>query len=300
MTEQQSKIFDSETPLPDDALYARQKRLLGFESRYNRIHNQLRLLLNSGKLKSWGAMFHKNDLPICNLVTEQYPLVIFYGDVGTGKTATAECIANMLARAPGAEDSILFKISNRVRGSGKVGEMGTLVNQAFSEVIKSAGKNRRGILIIDEGDSLASSRTQEHSHHEDKVAVNTLIQCIDDLRKYEGRIVVFLCTNRLSALDAALIRRAAVVEEFSRPSDAERLALLSMDLEGLGLTAQQMAGLVKATGPGDAAPGWTFSDIRTRLYPAALARAFPDYPLSYEIILQTALSLKPSPVMEDR
>lgn len=297
---QQNKIFDSETPLPDGHLLSRQKTLLGFDNRYSKIRNQLRLLLNLGKLESWGVKFHQNNLPICSLVSDQYPLVIFHGDVGTGKTATAECVANMLAKDSGAEDSILFKISNRVRGSGKVGEMGTLINQAFAEVIKSAGKNRRGILIIDEGDSLASSRTQEHSHHEDKVAVNTLIQCIDDLRKYQGRIVVFLCTNRLSVLDAALIRRAAVVEEFSRPSDAERLALFDMDLQGLDLSPQQKGVLVKATGPNEGKPGWTFSDIRTRLYPAALAKAFPDKPLSYEIILQTAISLKASPVMEDR
>ena len=282
MMNQQNKIFDSETPLPDGHLLSRQKTLLGFDNRYSKIRNQLRLLLNLGKLESWGVKFHQNNLPICSLVSDQYPLVIFHGDVGTGKTATAECIANMLAKDSGAEDSILFKISNRVRGSGKVGEMGTLINQAFAEVIKSAGKNRRGILIIDEGDSLASSRTQEHSHHEDKVAVNTLIQCIDDLRKYQGRVVVFLCTNRLSVLDAALIRRAAVVEE------------------GLGLSPQQKGVLVKATGPNEGKPGWTFSDIRTRLYPAALAKAFPDKPLSYDIILQTALSLKASPVMEDR
>lgn len=300
MMNQQNKIFDSETPLPDGHLLSRQKTLLGFDNRYSKIRNQLSLLLNLGKLESWGVKFHQNNLPICSLVSDQYPLVIFHGDVGTGKTATAECVANMLAKDSGAEDSILFKISNRVRGSGKVGEMGTLINQAFAEVIKSAGKNRRGILIIDEGDSLASSRTQEHSHHEDKVAVNTLIQCIDDLRKYQGRIVVFLCTNRLSVLDAALIRRAAVVEEFSRPSDAERLALFDMDLQGLGLSPQQKGVLVKATGPNEGRPGWTFSDIRTRLYPAALAKAFPDKPLSYEIILQTAISLKASPVMEDR
>lgn len=300
MMNQQNKIFDSETPLPDGHLLSRQKTLLGFDNRYSKIRNQLRLLLNLGKLESWGVKFHQNNLPICSLVSDQYPLVIFHGDVGTGKTATAECVANMLAKDSGAEDSILFKISNRVRGSGKVGEMGTLINQAFAEVVKSAGKNRRGILIIDEGDSLASSRTQEHSHHEDKVAVNTLIQCIDDLRKYQGRIVVFLCTNRLSVLDAALIRRAAVVEEFSRPNDAERLALFDMDLQGLGLSPQQKGVLVKATGPNEGKPGWTFSDIRTRLYPAALAKAFPDKPLSYEILLQTALSLKSSPVMEDR
>lgn len=57
-----------------------------------------------------------------------------------------------------------------------VGEMGTLLAEAFRKVILSAGKTRRAILIIDEGDSLGASRTQDHSHHEDKVAVNTLIQ----------------------------------------------------------------------------------------------------------------------------
>ena len=77
------------------------------------------------------------------------------------------------------------------------------------------------MLIIDEGDSLAATRAQEHSHHEDKVAVNTLIQCIDDLRRLGGRVVVFLCTNRLSVLDAALQRRAAIVEEFIRPDEGE-------------------------------------------------------------------------------
>ena len=71
-------------------------------------------------------------------------------------------------------------------------------------------------IIIDEGDSIAASRTQDHSHHEDKVAVNTLIQAIDDLRRFKGRISVILCTNRLAALDPALQRRAAIVEEFPR------------------------------------------------------------------------------------
>ena len=85
-----------------------------------------------------------------------------------------------------------------------VGEMGTLIAEAFRKVIQSAGKSRRAILIIDEGDSLGASRAQDHSHHEDKVAVNTLIQGVDDLRQYGGRIVVILCTNRLSVLDAAL------------------------------------------------------------------------------------------------
>lgn len=297
---QTSKIFDSQIPLPDTGLSLRQHSLLGFDDRFKRTHDQLRLLLNLGKLESWSSQFHRQKLPLINLVSEQYPLVIFHGDVGTGKTATAECMANLLAKESRSEDSVLFKLSNRVRGSGRVGEMGTLITQAFAEVTQAAGKTRRGILIIDEGDSLAASRTQEHSHHEDKVAVNTLIQCIDDLRQYQGRIVVFLCTNRLSVLDAALLRRAAVVEEFARPSDKERLALFEMDLKGLNFSPEKLGVLVKATGPREGRPGWTFSDIRTRLYPAALAKAFPESPLTFEILLETAIAVMPSPVMEDR
>lgn len=149
----------------------RAKTLLGFDARYRKIHDQLRLLLNLGELENWSKAQHKKKLLLCDPDAEQYPLVIFHGDVGTGKTAMAECIANRLAKESRTEDALLFKLSNRVRGSGKVGEMGTLLTQAFHEVVQAAGKGRRAFLIIDEGDSLAASRNQEHSHHEDKVAV---------------------------------------------------------------------------------------------------------------------------------
>ena len=296
----QPSIFDGKLPLPDSSLAAREKTLLGFDGRYRKIHDQLRLLLNLGELGAWSQTKHKKKLLLCDLVAEQYPLVIFHGDVGTGKTATAECIANRLAKESRTEDALLFKLSNRVRGSGKVGEMGTLLTQAFHEVVQAAGKARRAFLIIDEGDSLAASRNQEHSHHEDKVAVNTLIQGVDALRRFGGRIVVFLCTNRLSVLDPALQRRAAIVEEFTRPDDSERQALLTMDLEGVGLTEREIKELVTATGPRSKQPGWTFSDIRTRLYPAALAQAFPDRALTHKDLIDVANALRPSPVMEDK
>lgn len=296
----QPSIFDSEIPLPSEALAKREKTLLGFSARYARVHDQLRLLLNVGGLRDWNLKYHGGKLAICDLVAEQHPLVIFHGDVGTGKTAMAECIANKLVAEAKSEDSILFKLSNRVRGSGMVGEMGTLIAEAFRKVIQSAGKNRRAILIIDEGDSLGASRAQDHSHHEDKVAVNTLIQGVDDLRQYGGRIVVILCTNRLSVLDAALRRRAAIIEEFKRPSDEERRQLFQMDLAGLDLSSTQMSELVAATGARGSNPPWTFSDIRTRLYPVALAKAYPQEPLRFEHLRSVTAILHASPVMEDR
>jgi SpoVK/Ycf46/Vps4 family AAA+-type ATPase len=296
----QQTAFDSKTILSDITLTARESSLLGFEQRYARVHDQLRLLLNLPDLPAWSKQFHKTTLPLVDLVSEQYPLVIFYGDVGTGKTATAECIANRLARESRCEDPLLFRLSNRVRGSGRVGEMGTLLTQAFAEVVQSAGKNRRAFLVIDEADSLGSVRSQEHSHHEDKVAVNTLIQCVDDLRRFSGRVVVFLCTNRLSVIDPALLRRAAIVEEFTRPGDNERFQLLSGDLEGTGITAAELSKLVSLTGPKPNQPGWTYSDIRTRLYPTAMAKAFPSRAVCAADFLSAAALLRPSPVMEDK
>jgi len=296
----QPSIFDAETVLPNDALTAKEKTLLGFEARHTRVQDHLRLLLHLDELRAWNKKHHGGKLSLCELVAEQYPLIIFHGDVGTGKTATAECIANRLVTETRTEDSILFKLSNRVRGSGKVGEMGTLIVEAFHQITQSAGKGRRAILIIDEGDSLASSRSQDHSHHEDKVAVNTLIQCVDDVRRFGGRVVVFLCTNRLSVLDPAVQRRAAVVEEFKRPTADERRALFLMDLAALLLNPKQISSLVSATGERDGFPTWTYSDIRTRLYPAALAKAFPNEPLTFEHLQAAVASLRPSPVVEDR
>ncbi|WP_260958492.1 AAA family ATPase [Pseudomonas citri] len=293
-------VFDTETVLPDRQLSARETGLLGFSKRYDRVYKQLRLLLDLGHLDAWSKDYHHGVLPICSLVADQYPMVIFHGDVGTGKTAMAECIANRIVRESSTEDSVLLKLSNRVRGSGKVGEMGTLLTQVWAEVAEAAGKNRRAILLIDEGDSIAASRSQSQSHHEDKVAVNTLIQGVDEMRKYNGRVVVFLCTNRLSVLDAALQRRAAIVEEFRRPDSEERKALFEMDLQGMRLTDNQFQELAVLTGAQADRPGWTYSDIRTRLYPAALSLAYPDRALTFKDLKDTISSLRPSPVMEDK
>ncbi len=299
---QTPSVFNSEILLPDPDLTKRAATLLGFEERYARVRDRLQLFLRLSELPNWSKTHHGGIIPLCDLIAEQYPLVVFHGDVGTGKTVTAECIANRLVNEAGeaADESMLFKLSTRVRGGGKVGEMGTLITQAFHDVVRAAGKNRRAILIIDEGDSLAAKRTQEHSHHEDKVAVNTLIQHVDDLRQYRGRVLVFLCTNRLNVLDAALLRRAALVEPFNRPADSDRLKLFRQDLAGLGIDERGLANLTAATAQrSDGTPPWTFSDIRTRLYPAALAKAFPDQPLTLQQLLDAAKEITPSPVMED-
>ncbi|MDV7427740.1 ATP-binding protein [Acinetobacter baumannii] len=293
-----STVFEVKADLPIKQLDDLANSLLGFDARYSRIKKQVQLLLQADELEHWSKQKHGKKLAVIQLLADQYPLAIFHGDVGTGKTANAEAIVNRLARDAKIEDALLFKLSNKVRGTGKVGEMGTLISQAFDEITRSIGSgNGRAFLIIDEGDSLGASRSQEHSHHEDKVGVNTLIQAIDDLRKHGGRIFAILCTNRLAALDAAVLRRAAIVEEFVRPSNEERQELFTKDLSDIGLSEQDIAELVSATAPHGEEPGWTYSDIRTRLYPTAVSLAFPDSALSITHFHEALSNLKPSPIM---
>jgi len=181
-----------------------------------------------------------------------------------------------------------------------VGQMSTLINQAFQVITEQAGKARHVFLIIDEADSLAGDRGFAQSHHEDKVAVNTLIQKIDEMRRFAGRILIFLCTNRFRALDPAIVRRAGRIETFSRPSEGERRALFEMDLAGLELSDKEIGKLVSLTGPAadDGRPGFTFSDLRTRLVPEALSLAFPDRPLKAQDLLDAAAALQPSPAVD--
>jgi hypothetical protein len=50
----------------------------------------------------------------------------------------------------------------------------------------------------------------------------------------------------------------------------------------LALPPSQITHLVEATGERTGRPAWTYSDIRSRLYPAALAKAYPNDPLRFD------------------
>ena len=293
-----SSLFELELDLPNNAIAGSTSRLIGFETRYQRIYRDLRLMADPEEVRAWSKKYHHKELAVCTVVADRYPLVIFAGDVGTGKTVTAEGVCDRLAR-DAKREAMLFKLSTRVRGSGKVGEMSSLLNEAFEAVVKQAGKSRHAFLIIDEGDSLTSSRDTAQSHHEDKVAVNTIIQKVDDLRRHSGRVLVFLCTNREAALDPAIVRRAARTETFDRPNDAEREELLRADLNGINVTDQVIRELVQLTGPHNGRPAFTFSDLRSKLLPDALCRAFPTRALTADDLLQAAKEVRSSPVVKN-
>jgi SpoVK/Ycf46/Vps4 family AAA+-type ATPase len=108
-------------------------------------------------------------------------------------------------------------------------------------------------------------------------------------------VLVIMCTNRARALDPAVLRRAAVIFHFSRPDEPQRHAVLAAALAGTGIDTEAISKLAAITGPADDRPGFTYSDLTQRLIPAAILTAFPDKPLTADILLAAAASIDPTP-----
>lgn len=290
-----TNIFDTIIELPSKQALDSSAHLIGFESRFNKVFNNLKLLIDTDGLKNWSEKHYGESIPIVNLILDKYPLVIFEGDVGTGKTASAMGIADRITREL-KKDGFFIKLSTRVRGEGLHGQMGNLVNEAFERLKKEAGKNRIAFLLIDEADAIATTRATLQMHQEEKSAVNTLIQKIDDIRELKGRAVVILSTNRIHFIDEAIVRRAGVIIKFDRPDMEERKKLFTNDLAGSNINDEELTTLAEMTGPEkNDGLGFSFSDLRLRVLPEAIAKVYPDLPLTFEVIHETINTLTPSP-----
>jgi AAA+ superfamily predicted ATPase len=290
-----TSVFDNNLELPNEGINSRTLRLIGFEKKFNRISGNLKLLLDHEGLVKWSRKFHKVELPIISQLTDRYPLVIFSGDSGTGKTVTAEGIADRMTREL-KKEGFFLKLSTRVRGEGLHGQMGNLVNNAFTELKTQAGKKRLAFLLIDEVDAIATTRSTLQMHQEEKAAVNTLIQKIDEIRELKGRAIIFMTTNRLHFIDEAIVRRAAVVLQFERPDDEERIELFEKNLKGMNLNSSQIKNLSGLTGPTkNNGVGHSFSDIMLKILPEAISACYPDKPLSFELLTETIKKINPSP-----
>ena len=288
-------IFDNTIELPNLEIQERTKKLVGFQSKYKRIYSNLKLLLDQEGLQEWSRKFHNTELPVITHLREKYPLIILAGDAGTGKTVAAESIADEMVRELKKEGYFL-KLSTRVRGEGLHGQMGNLVNDAFAELKVQAGKKRIAFLLIDEADAIATTRSTLQMHQEEKAAVNTLIQKIDEIRDLKGRAVVFMSTNRLHFIDEAILRRAAIILEFTRPNKEERKELFSVCLDGLDLKDEELSTLADLTGEEkNNGIGFSYSDLRLKVLPEAIASVFPDAPLTFDILIDTVSKIKPSP-----
>lgn len=297
------ELFEQVLEFPDPVAQERLAALVGIDEIKARVVDEACLLLDPQVLHRWSEKHHGRMTRAAEEVTRRTPLLVFAGDVGTGKTELAETFCDAVARTMKV-DVTLYPLSLSARGKGAVGEMTTLLTGAFSIVREAAtkdrdskGRVRRGVvLLVDEGDALAQSRDLAQMHHEDRAGVNALIRGIDQLRSDQLPVLTVLCTNRPDALDPAVVRRAAHVFRFARPDDAQRRLLLSQLLEGCNVSPDEVEKLVSLTRGGRSAPyGCTYSDIRQRLVPEAVLDAVArDVPLTGSRIIELTENFDPT------
>jgi SpoVK/Ycf46/Vps4 family AAA+-type ATPase len=279
-----TNLFETVLTFPDSSMQERYAALCGLDEVKAHLNKEAETLLRPDLLEKWSKDKHGTHLAAIDLLRRRPPLIIFAGDVGTGKTELATTFADPLAREMNL-DIELYNLSLRARGSGAVGEMTRLISDAFGQIRAhspkhpAAGKKPTGaaVLLIDEADALAQSREMAQMHHEDRAGVNALIRGIDDLANAKLPVLVIMCTNRLSALDPAVRRRAAAIFEFKRPGLALRKKMLTDQLAGAGMSASDISALADALGEAKSRDyGFTFSDISQRLIPAIVLAAYPD------------------------
>jgi len=300
-------LFEPVLEYPDEDARRRYAGLVGLDAVKERLVKETIIRLAPDQLADWSRRHHGGTVPAAAALVDRPPVFILAGDVGTGKTELAETFGDPLARTIGIP-VFTYRLSLAARGTGLVGEITTLVRDAFATIATEAKRARTTgtarsafILVIDEADALAQSREHGQMHHEDRAGVNALIRGIDDLARDRLPAVVVLCTNRLAAIDPAVQRRSAEPFLFSRPDAAQREAVLRAYATGTDTTDADITELVKLTGPNNGTPGFTYSDLTQRLVPAAVLAAFPDAPLTGAGLLAAARETRPTPSFrEDR
>lgn len=300
-------LFEHRLTYPDVDAQDRLSRLVGLDEHKARLTKTLALLVNPTGLEAWAERHHPNANAVVKAVLRRPPLVVLAGDVGAGKSELAETIGDAVARQEKIEVTLL-PMSLSARGQGRVGEMTQLLSTAFEYTSEEAHKLRstsgkaRGavILLVDEADALAQSREAAQMHHEDRAGVNAFIRGIDRLGRGRLPAAVIMSTNRLTALDPAVRRRAADILVFERPNKEQRHAVLDEPLSQLGCTKQQIESVVSATGAlKGRSYGFTFSDLTQRLLPSIVLEAYPSNAVNPARAIEIARAMAPTPPFQE-
>ncbi|GGA40785.1 AAA family ATPase [Dyella nitratireducens] len=299
-------LFDQRVEFPHILAKQRYQQLVGLDQHKDRLSKILTMLVHPAALNAWFETYHPGAQELRTTILRRPPLVILAGDVGSGKTELAETTGDAIARQHGKAITLL-PLSLSSRGQGRVGEMTQLITTAFDQAIEEARRYRSAkgasggvIFLVDEADALAQSREIAQMHHEDRAGVNAFIRGVDRIANAQLPIAVIMCTNRLSALDPAVRRRAADILAFERPNDAQREHVLTDRLGNLGFSSTDVKRLVQVTGHDRPEQiGFTFSDLTQRLIPAIVLDAFPHRQVTATRALEIARTMAPTPRFQD-
>jgi SpoVK/Ycf46/Vps4 family AAA+-type ATPase len=279
---------------PTDEARARYGRLVGIDAQKGELLDYLTRVFDPGHLARWQKKHHAKGLTLLQRIESRPPFVILAGDVGCGKTALATSVGAIIAEKLDKR-VVTLETPSDIRGGGLVGQLSERVTAAFDEARVEMGQNM-GILVIDEGDDLGTSRAQMQAHHEDRAGLNVLIKEIDRLARDRVPLVAILITNRANALDPALVRRAHVIR-FTRPDAVARRALFELMLAGVHHDGDDLDELVRIS---EKSPAFSYSDLVERAAEAALLAAVRhDRPFAVAALREAIEKLEPSPLLDD-
>ena len=293
-------VLSTPISFPNEEAEERLSQLVGLDGHIESLDRDLRLIFDPGLMEAWSETRYGMLLPAVKLVRDAVPLIVFEGDVGTGKTALAEVIGQRIA-VENRHSVHLVTMSTQVRGTGYVGEMGTLLAESFKHIGTMWEKHGEPIIfVIDEADSLLTTRASLQHHHEDKSGVNTILQHLDSFRRSSAQIAVIAITNRVGVLDPAVRRRTTAVYSFGRPDESQRRKLLR-HLFRCALSEADFKELLDASRPkvlndGNGTVPFTYSDLTLRFaVPALREAAWKDRPLDVRALKAALERLLPTP-----
>lgn len=144
---------------------------------------------------------------------------ILYGPPGTGKT--------LLARATAGEAGVPFYNTSGSEFAEKYVGIGA---KRIRELFDKAEKNAPCIVFIDEIDAVGGNRDNTMDNTEDLKTLEELLNRMDGFKASTG-VLVIGATNRLNALDPALMRPGRFDKKFCVPlpeTVEERMEIISL------------------------------------------------------------------------
>ncbi|MFW9906968.1 MAG: AAA family ATPase [Candidatus Thorarchaeota archaeon] len=185
--------------------------------------------------------------------------VLFHGLPGTGKTMTAQAVANE------AHAKIFLAKASDLIGV-HVGDGGRRISALFDD----ARKHSPSIIFIDELDAIGLARSFQSIRGDVSEVVTALLGELDQTSEESG-VVVIGATNALPLIDPAIKNRFDTVFEFSLPSVEERYDILQLYAERLPLKIEvALKEIAKRT------EGLSGRDLRDRILKESLHIAITD------------------------
>jgi SpoVK/Ycf46/Vps4 family AAA+-type ATPase len=143
---------------------------------------------------------------------------LFTGLPGTGKSVTAEALADELGRQ-------LATVNLSTLVSSFLGDTSKNISTIFD-----AASRERWVVLFDEFDAIGKERAEQTDHGELKRVVTAFLQQLDNFR---GPSILVAATNHPKLLDLAVWRRFDEVLEFRPPDVHEIRSLLRLKLRSI-------------------------------------------------------------------